>query len=409
MSRQIARGAIVSILGGAALLAAVACASSPGGSSPGTVSPAGAPADDAGGFVVTLGRDTTVVERFTRTATRLEGALLRRAPTTTITRYSVELDAAGRPTRMAFRTRRPDGSIPPGGAQSVTLTFAGDEIVREIHRDTVIRTTGTVAGGSPYINDSFALYELALRRARAVGADSSALAFLPVAAQRFALTPWPARFLSPTAARVYYFGDPQQVTLDAQGRILAIDATGTTNKVRVARVPAIDIDGLGASFAAREAAGNALAQTTRDTVRTDVAGAELWIDYGRPVARGRVIFGAGGIVPDDVVWRTGANAATQIRTSRDLDFGGTVVPAGFYSLYTLPAAGGRWQLIVNRATGQWGTVYDQAQDLARIPLRVESPSEPVERFTIAVEPQGNGGALTLTWSTTKLVAPFTVR
>ena len=380
-----------------------ACATTPAAS--GTSTPAG----DAGGFVVTLGNDTTVVERFTRSATRLEGELLRRAPTTLVTRYAVDLDAAGRPTRIVYRTRRPDGSRLPNGADSVMLTFAGSEVTRVIQLDSVVRATASAANASPFIAESFALYELALRAARSAGMDSTQLAFLPVAGQRLALNPWAVRFTSPTAARVYYFGDPQQVTLDASGRVLAVDATATTNKVRVTRVAAVDLAGLAAQFASREASGGALAQTTRDTARASLGGASIWIDYGRPVARGRQVFGAGGLVPPGAVWRTGANAATHFRTDRALDFGGTAVPAGTYTLYTLPDASGAYLLIINRQTGQWGTVYDQAQDLARIPLRVEPLATPAERFTISVEPQGTGGVLALSWDRTRLSAPFTVR
>jgi hypothetical protein len=390
----------------AAALLLAACATTPAAS--GT----SAPVADVAAFVVTLGNDTTVVDGFVRSANRLEGELVRRAPMTLQTRYAVDLDAAGRPTRMWYRTRRPDGSIPPNGADSVVLVFGGDSVTRSVHRAGVaamVATATGVAGAMPLITDSYAMYELALRAARASGRDSTQLAFLPVAAQRLALNPWPARFTSPTSARVYYFGDPQQVTLDAAGRVLAVDATGTTNKVRVARVASANIPALAADFAAREASGAALAQTTRDTTRASVGGASLWVDYGRPVARGRQIFGQGGIVPPGLVWRTGANAATHFRTDRALDFGGTAVPAGTYTLYTLPDASGGWQLIVNRQTGQWGTVYDQARDLARIPLRVEALPTPVERFTIAVEPQGAGGVLSLSWDRTRLSAPFSVR
>ena len=145
----------------------------------------------------------------------------------------------------------------------------------------------------------------------------------------------------------------------------------------------------------------------RDTVRATVAGAELLVDYGRPAKRGRQIWG--GIVPWGEVWRTGANAATQLRTSRDLVFGDVTVPAGTYTLWTLPTAGGA-QLIVNRQTGQWGTAYDASQDLARVPLRPATPAAPAERFTISVEPgQGRGGVLRMVWDDRGWEIPFTVR
>jgi len=114
------------------------------------------------------------------------------------------------------------------------------------------------------------------------------------------------------------------------------------------------------------------------------------------------------VVPWGTVWRTGANAATQFRTDRDLVIGGVVVPAGTYTLFSLPAQTG-WQLIVNRQTGQWGTAYDSAQDLIRVPLTVSALGAPVEVFTIAVEPQDAGGVLSFAWDRTRAQVPFTVR
>ncbi len=137
-----------------------------------------------------------------------------------------------------------------------------------------------------------------------------------------------------------------------------------------------------------------------------MAGADIFVDYGRPYMRGRVIMG--GLVPYGEVWRTGANEATHLVTGADLRIGDTTVPAGTYTLYTIPAEDG-WQLIVNRQTGQWGTQYDAGQDLARIPMRTTRMDEPVEQFTVRVDPRGEReGALVLEWENTRAEVPFTV-
>jgi len=142
----------------------------------------------------------------------------------------------------------------------------------------------------------------------------------------------------------------------------------------------------------------------RDTAEMRIANDRIYVDYGRPYARGRTIMG--GLVPYGQVWRTGANAATTFVTTRDVRIGGTPVPAGTYTLYTLPTANA-WQLIINRQTGQWGTEYDQAQDLARVPMRVERTPAPVEQFTIELQP-GAGTALNLvmTWENTRASVPI---
>lgn len=128
-------------------------------------------------------------------------------------------------------------------------------------------------------------------------------------------------------------------------------------------------------------------------------GKKVTINYSRPSAKGRKI--VGGLVPYDQVWRTGANEATSLKTDVDLDIGGTTIPAGSYTLYTLPSASS-WKLIINKQTGQWGTVYQQDQDLAGVDMNVTSLSQPVEQFTIALDKKGGDAAqLNLQWEKTQ--------
>src|SRR5918993_793258 len=119
----------------------------------------------------------------------------------------------------------------------------------------------------------------------------------------------------------------------------------------------------------------ALAQrvSPHETVNATVDGAKISVTYGRPYVKGRKI--AGGLVPYGQVWRTGADEATTLVTDKALMFGSTHVQPGTYTLYTLPSENG-WQLIINKQTGQWGTDYDQAQDLARIPMKVAKTKAP---------------------------------
>ncbi|HEX2780117.1 MAG TPA: DUF2911 domain-containing protein [Gemmatimonadaceae bacterium] len=141
---------------------------------------------------------------------------------------------------------------------------------------------------------------------------------------------------------------------------------------------------------------------------------KISVDYGQPHARGREI--VGGLVPFDSVWRTGANSSTTFTTDVDLTIGGTFVPKGSYSLYTLPTRAG-WKLIVNRQTGQWGTTYDAARDLARIDLASRTLTEPRESFSITIVPAVDApgatqppahGQLVLSWGTTELSTDWKV-
>jgi hypothetical protein len=177
--------------------------------------------------------------------------------------------------------------------------------------------------------------------------------------------------------------------------------------VIVKRVPKVDVDGALRDFAARDAAGQVMGQLSpRDTVRATIGNAHLVIDYGRPRKRGREIFG--GVVPWGEVWRTGANAATGFTTDADLKVGATIIPKGSYTLWSLPSENGA-KLIVNSQTGQWGTDYHADKDFARVDLAAEALPQPVETFTIAIDPAAGGGVLRLEWDRTRYSLPFTVQ
>jgi Protein of unknown function (DUF2911) len=201
--------------------------------------------------------------------------------------------------------------------------------------------------------------------------------------------------------------DQYHLQIDKQGHVLGVLPIAGTAKNSVERVKTLDMAGLTAAFAAREQAGAGMGVLSpRDSVVTTVAGAALWIDYGRPGKRGRVIFGE--VVPYGEVWRTGANAATQFRTDKALDFGGTVVPAGFYTIWTVPGKDG-WKLRFNGETGQWGTAHKDEKDLYTVDMKVSQLPAVAERFTISVAPSDQGGALNLDWDTTRASAAFTVK
>jgi len=138
-----------------------------------------------------------------------------------------------------------------------------------------------------------------------------------------------------------------------------------------------------------------------------IGAASITIDYARPSMKGRTIMG--GLVPYDKVWRTGANAATTLKTDAAITIGGTEIPAGTYTIYSLPGEKA-WKLIINKQIGQWGTQYDQAQDFARIDLKMESLPQPVELFTITLNSAGaNAGQIVLEWERTRLTAAIAAK
>jgi len=134
-------------------------------------------------------------------------------------------------------------------------------------------------------------------------------------------------------------------------------------------------------------------------------GKTVTVDYSSPRAKGRKVFG--GLVPFGQVWRAGANEATTFVTDTDIKVGGTPVPAGKYTVFTIPNEN-KWTLIISKKTGEWGTAYPGPDnDLARIDMKVSKLPSPVENFTIAFDHSGNGCVMHLDWETTRASAEIT--
>jgi hypothetical protein len=144
-----------------------------------------------------------------------------------------------------------------------------------------------------------------------------------------------------------------------------------------------------------------------------VDGDSLTLVYGSPGIKDprsgepRKIWGK--LVPFGKVWRTGADEATVLTTQKPLAFGDTTLAPGTYSLWTLPAEDGSAKLIINKQTGQWGTSYDEGQDLVRLDLKKDALDCPVDRFMMAIERNSGGGVLKMMWETTQYSIPFTVK
>jgi len=144
-----------------------------------------------------------------------------------------------------------------------------------------------------------------------------------------------------------------------------------------------------------------------ETVELALNGKKITVVYGRPSMKGRKIVGA--LVPYGAVWRTGADEATVLTTEADLTIGTLAVPAGSYSLFTLPSESG-WKLIVNKVNKQWGAfTYDEKQDLGRVDMKVGKTSAPVEQFTLTLAEAGKGGALKLEWENTSASVDLKVK
>ena len=364
-------------------------------------------ADESGQFVVRLGQDTTSVEHYTRTASRLEVDQVGRAPRVLRRHFTYEY-AGGAITRFSMVVTPPGSATP---TQTVKAVVGADSMRMQIQsgkdpaRNLALalpKGTLVVASSSPWSGYEGLIMQLAKGKSDSlrttmyfIGADAPDWLSL--------------RKLGRDSVVVFNgHQDLFHVRVDKRGLVLGVLPISGTAKFSVERVASLDLEAMCASFAAREQGGAGLGMLSpRDTVRVASAGgASLWVDYGRPGRRGRVIFG--NVVPFGEVWRTGANAATQFRTDKALDFGGAMVPAGFYTLWTIPSSNG-WKLVINGETGQWGTAHKAEKDLYTIDMKVSTLPQVVERFTIGVEPNAQGGTLNLDWDTTRASAEFKVQ
>ena len=138
------------------------------------------------------------------------------------------------------------------------------------------------------------------------------------------------------------------------------------------------------------------------------SGATVTIDYSQPSVKGRTI--GKDLEPlAGKVWRTGANAATQFTTSIPVKLAGIQLPAGTYTLFTVPHAS-LVDLIVNKETGQWGTDYKASFNLGTARITSEALTTPVEAFTISIVPvDTQHGSLVMEWGTFRWIAPIEVQ
>ncbi|MAQ92770.1 MAG: hypothetical protein CMM84_04460 [Rhodothermaceae bacterium] len=375
------------------------CATTPTPSTP-------APLAETGAFVTVLGDDTLAVERFTRTTNGMEATVALRAPRTTLISYRLDLDDAGGLEHYDATVSQPlTGEV----LRRTSAEPVGDSLrvtVAETMGETMVRMVPGAARPLPFIDMVHWPFELMVARAVEAGGPLDQPLFTERGVVAFTSD------VAPDGAVTvrHPFRGPMSVEADADGRLLTLDAGATTRKLVVRRVADVDVEAAATRYAEQDAAGRSVGDLSGrgETVAT-IAGATIAVDYGQPQMRGREIWGA--LVPWGELWRTGANRATHLTTDRalvlDPDGAALAVPAGAYTLYSIPEAEGGL-LIVNRQTGQGGTTYEATRDLGRVPLTRSSLTEAVEVFTIGVEAEGRGGRLALRWASDAFSVPFAV-
>src|SRR3954471_3852557 len=305
------------------------------------------------GFVARLGNDTISVENVTRRGNKVVVDGVDRFPRVRRRHTEIELGAGSAIRRLVMDIHTP--SEPANQRERHVVADVTTDSVHIIQTDESgklrhdFATNGAVA--MAHVPQMYSLYELyfdaALARAKAekrtVGDTIQMRQFyIDREFDRFPLHHGVVRLLPDGRAEIEHdwLAGTGEARLDSAYRLLSYSGARTTYKVDVTRLATPpDVKALADSFEAIEARGGGFRQlSVRDTVRATIGGATFTIDYGRPLARGRVLLG--DVIPYDRVWRTGANAATQLTTSAPIAIGGLTVPAGSYTLWTLPRANG---------------------------------------------------------------------
>jgi len=375
------------------------------------------------GFVATLGNDTVSVERIERSPTRLVSDGVDRWPFVRQRHTEFDLASDGKIRHMVMDVRTPNGPSPKERGRRVIADFSRDQVKISVRDSSGVRDTAFSTGGAitvPHASMMYSVIELeigaALRQAAATGlAPGDSVLF-----RQF----YPDRDVGPsfTMHRGYvhllpggrvelrhgWLAGTGDVTVDSSGRMLAYSGMRSTYKVSVVRtVTAPDVETFGVKMAAAERRTGPQQLSVRDTTRATIGSATFAVDYGRPLLRGRTLLG--DVISYDRVWRTGANAATQFTSSAPITLAGLSLPAGTYTLWTVPRRTGV-NLIVNKQTGQWGTEYSRSHDLGTAPMKADSVSPAVEKFTISIEPADTRhGTLAMAWGTFRWTAPIVVR
>lgn len=373
------------------------------------------------GFIALLGRDTISVERVTRSGSTVTSDAVDRFPRVRRRHTRIELGPDGGIRRLVMDIHTP--SEPPGQRERRVVAEVSADSVRIFKQDeagTVARAFATQGGTAmAHVPQMYSLYELyfaaALRRAAAAHRSPGDTVqmrqfYIDREFDAFPLHRGVVRLLPGGRAEIRHdwLSGTGEAAFDSAYRMLRYSGARTTYLVDVRRLPAPpDVRAVAERFEALEAQGGGYRQlSVRDTARGRIGGAAFTVDYGRPLARGRVL--PGNVIPYDRVWRTGANAATQFTTSAPITLAGLSLPAGTYTLWTIPHARGV-ELIVNRQTGQWGTQYGPAHDLGRAPMTTETLAAPVDQFTIRIDAAGDRrGTLVMEWGTFRWTAPIRV-
>ena len=374
------------------------------------------------GFVTRLGSDTISVESVTRLGNTLTSNEVDRFPRVRVRHTVIKLAPDGSIRHLVMDIHTPSELANQRERKVIAdVTTDSVHISKKDGTGTVNRAFAT--GGSivvAHVPQMYSLYELYFAAALKQAATLKSAAGKPVQMRQFYIDREFDRFPLGHALVTPLEGGKVEIThdwlsgtgeatMDSSYHMLSYSGVRTTYKVDVSRLTSPpDVKNFADRFEALETKTGIVRELSmRDTMQARIGNAMFTVDYGRPLLRGRKLLG--DVLPYDRVWRTGANAATQFTTSAPIKLTGMQVPAGTYTLWTVPHTDGV-DLIVNRQTGQWGTEYNSSRNLGIARITTQAPAAPVEKFTIfIVSSDTQHGTLVMEWGSFRWTAPIEVR
>jgi hypothetical protein len=351
-------------------------------------------------IVYRMGKDTVAIEQFSRSATKFSGEMVQRTGAAILrVQYELTLDK-GRPTAAVIRRRRADGTPLPNAPTEFRWTFRADSAVGQVvWADSTQKRAFAAANAFPWLG-TFVYAPMEVLAALGPGKRDS-IPSIGIAGG----VGYVGLETMGDAMRIRASGGnyPMLLKFDKDGRLQSTDGSYTTNKANGTRVAGkLDI----AAIAQGMKPMGVL--SPRQTAYAAFQQGPITINYGSPAVRGRSVWG-GTLVPFDTVWRTGANEAAHLATSKTIQLGDMTLAPGLYTLWTQHTRTGTF-LIVNKQVGQWGTQYNAANDVGRVALELTNAPEFVEDFTITIRPLPQGrGAIDLAWGDKVATANFALR
>ncbi len=352
-------------------------------------------------LITKLGNDTLAIERITMAEPgQIKAEVLLRSPNTSLTSYQLSYGEDNKIINMNSFDHTQQGTFEEGVKGSIMGTNY------KAHRDSLVINTEGRNGPITYsvLNDRALLpfidmvhwpFDLAFQQNTSVETDSIHQYML--SGRRVS-----DFIIHKTGNKTLTLRHPSrgvmEVATNRLGGLERLDAKATTRKLIVSRVDKLDFNRLVERFTGIDKNGSPFGTLSGAIVRDfSFNNTDFQVSYGSPAKRGREIFG--GIVSYGERWRTGANRATHFKTSKDINIDGKRIPAGEYTLFTIPEKNGG-TLIINSQTGQNGQSYDESRDFLRTSMTRSRQESVTEQFTIQVAETPNGGSIRLIWDKT---------